>query len=70
MTVTNPAARRNALLDAKDLSFQLGLSVSSIYRRRSLGEPLPKALKIGGAVRWTQASVDEWIAEQMENADE
>lgn len=66
MTVTHPEARPNALLTAKDLSAQLGISLASIYRRRSLGEPLPRAVKIGAHVRWTQQSVDEFIAEHME----
>lgn len=66
MPTTQLEARPSALLTAKDLSEQLGMSVSSIYRRRSLGEPLPRAVKIGAHVRWTQASVDEFIAAHME----
>lgn len=60
-----PSAK--ALLTAKDLSAQTGWSVSTIYRRRSLGEPLPPAVKIGGHVRWRQADVDAWIEEQVES---
>ncbi len=58
----------NALLDASGLAAQLGISVSSIYRRRSLGEPLPPAIKIGGSVRWRQSDVDSWLESQMEVA--
>lgn len=32
----------NTLLDVHDLSAQTGMSVSTIYRKRSLGEPLPR----------------------------
>lgn len=54
------------LVNVETLSEQLGISVSSIYRRRSLGEPLPPALKIGGSVRWRQKDIDAWLEEQLE----
>lgn len=58
---------KNALLDVRDLSAQTGLSVSTIYRKRSNGESLPRAVKISGhAVRWRQADVDAWIEAQLE----
>lgn len=65
MSATNasPAAM---LVNVETLSEQLGISVSSIYRRRSLGEPLPPALKIGGSVRWRQKDIDAWLEEQLE----
>lgn len=66
MTVKNPEVLANALRDAHDLSVQTGMSVSTIYRKRSLGESLPRALKIGSLVRWRQSDIDEWIAQQME----
>lgn len=60
-------ARSSALLTAEDLAAQLGLSVSSIYRMRSLGESLPRAAKLGSrAVRWRQADVDAWVEEHLE----
>lgn len=67
MSVVNPEARKNALLNAKDLGTQVGMSVSSIYRRRSLGESLPPALKIGSQVRWRQSDVDAWLEQQLES---
>lgn len=67
MKVVHPDARPLALLTAKDLSAQTGMSVSTIYRKRSNGESLPRAVKIGGhAVRWRQAEVDAWIEKQLE----
>lgn len=68
MSVSHPDTQTNRLLNAQDLAEQTGMSVSSIYRKRSLGESLPRALKIGSLVRWTQESVDQWITEQMEEA--
>ncbi len=62
------SAHARGLLTAKDLAVQTGWSVSTIYRKRSLGEPLPRAVKIGGHVRWRQADVDAWIEEQLESA--
>ncbi|APX32850.1 hypothetical protein BH708_09130 [Brachybacterium sp. P6-10-X1] len=59
---------RGALLDVKELSALTGMSVSTIYRKRSLGEPLPRALKIGTAVRWRRADVDAWLEAQLEPA--
>ena len=61
-------ARPAPLVDVVGLSAQLGVSVSSIYRRRSLGESLPPALKIGGAVRWRQSDIDAWLEQQLEVA--
>lgn len=58
---------KNRLRDVKDLSAQTGMSVSTIYRKRSTGESLPRAVKIGGhAVRWRQADIDAWIESQLE----
>lgn len=59
--------RPSTLLTVDDLAEQLGLSVSSIYRMRSIGESLPRAAKLGSrAVRWRQADVDAWIEAHLE----
>lgn len=68
MSVANPIARQDTLLTARDLSAQLGWAEGTIYRKRSLGHSLPKALKIGGALRWRQRDVDAWLDEQVEEA--
>ncbi|MEO7124171.1 MAG: AlpA family phage regulatory protein [Lacisediminihabitans sp.] len=61
---------KNALRDVNDLAAQTGMSVSTIYRKRSIGESLPRALKLGGnAVRWRQADIDAWIEERLEAAE-
>lgn len=60
----------NKLLTVNDLSEQLGISVSSIYRKRSLGEPLPPAIVISeGSIRWRQSDIDAWIEQRVENHD-
>lgn len=60
------AQNRYALVDVKDLAAQTGMSVSTIYRKRSIGESLPRAVKLGSAVRWRQADIDLWIEQQLE----
>ncbi|WP_372983911.1 helix-turn-helix transcriptional regulator [Microbacterium sp.] len=52
----------------KDLAAQTGMSVSTIYRKRSNGESLPRALILGSAVRWRQVDVDSWLDDQLESA--
>lgn len=56
------------LLTAEELGAQLGLSTSTIYRRRSLGESLPRAVRVGPrGVRWRQVDIDAWIEAQLES---
>lgn len=66
MTITNPdvLTRARRLLDVNDLAEQLHTSVATIYRKRSLNEPLPAAVKFGGSIRWRQETVDAWIEAQ------
>lgn len=54
------------LLTVHELANVLGLSASSIYRRRSLGQPLPTAVKIGKILRWRGLDVAKWIAGNLE----
>lgn len=57
----------STLLTVEDLSHQLGISVSTIYRMRSNGEPLPRASKLGPRlVRWRQKDVDDWVDAHLE----
>jgi prophage regulatory protein len=58
----------NALLTVKDLSAQTGMSMSTIYRKRSIGESLPRVVKIGNALRWRQSDIDVWVEAQLEPA--
>ena len=67
MTTVRNAETPNGLRDAESLAAQLGISVSSVYRKRSLGESLPRAIKVGARVRWRQSDIDAWIEQQIEN---
>lgn len=52
----------NALISVPELAELLGKSPGSIYRDyRKLRLPF---VKIGGAVRFRRASVDEWLAKR------
>lgn len=63
MTVETPKRR---LLKAKEMAAQLNISLASVYRKRSLGEALPEATRIGGTLRWTQESIDTFLEENTE----
>lgn len=68
MAATNPAVttQHRKLLDVNDLAERWGISTATIYRKRSLGEPLPTAVRIGSAVRWREEVVSAW--EQAQEA--
>lgn len=61
---TSQPKKTPRLWDVNDLAEYLGVSVATIYRKRSLGEPLPAALRIGSRVRWRPEVVESWLAEQ------
>lgn len=54
------------LLTAEDLAEVLGVSVSSVYRRRSLGLPFPRAVKFGRNLRWRKQDVDAFLEDHLE----
>jgi prophage regulatory protein len=63
----SPAQRR--LLDVNDLSERWGVSVATLYRKRSNGEDMPTAVKIGSQVRWREEVVAAWEeAHELEEA--
>lgn len=56
------------LLTAEDLAKTLGVSASTIYRKRSKGEDLPPAIRLGTLVRWDITDVQTWIDSKREGA--
>lgn len=56
-----PGAKVPTLLTARDLAERLGVDVRTVRRWRSAGR-LPRAIELGGVVRWDPAVVREWIA--------
>lgn len=60
MTLQTTRAR---YLNVNDLAERYGVSAFTIYRWRSEGRDMPKAVKIGQAVRWREEELDRWDAE-------
>lgn len=58
--------QKQPLLKIEDLAEQLGMKVGTIYARRFHKKPLPRAVRIGTSLRWTQESVDRFIEENEE----
>jgi len=49
------------LLSAKTLGQMLSLSKRQVFRLNSCGK-IPAPLRIGGAVRWPESTIAEWLA--------
>lgn len=49
------------LLSAKQLGAKLNLSKRQIFRLNSCGK-LPKPLRIGGSVRWSESAISKWLS--------
>jgi predicted DNA-binding transcriptional regulator AlpA len=49
------------LLDVKAVATRLGCSCRHVWRMRDKGV-LPPAVELGALVRWSTASIDQWIA--------
>ena len=57
--VTNTISEK--LLTAKALGQMLSLSKRQIFRLNSSGK-IPVPIRIGGAVRWAESTIAEWLA--------
>ncbi|MPT39421.1 MAG: DNA-binding protein [Achromobacter sp.] len=54
------------LLTSDQLAAVLGVSVQTLYNRRTRGEPLPPCVKVGRLLRYEQTEVHAWLASQRE----
>jgi excisionase family DNA binding protein len=54
-------AHSPALLDVRAVAALLGCSARHIYRLSDSGR-MPRPVKLGALVRWSRASIDEWLA--------
>ena len=52
----------SALMNVKELSTLLGVSVRTTWRLRSAGK-LPSPIRIGRSVRWDRADIERWVDE-------
>ncbi len=48
------------LLNVRDVAQRMNLSTRAIWNYRDIGF-MPKALKVGGSVRWREKDIDAWI---------
>lgn len=58
--------KMDKLLTSDQLAAVLGLSVQTLYNRRTRGEPLPPCVKVGRLLRYEQTEVHAWLASQRE----
>ena len=58
--------KMDKLLTSDQLAAVLGLSVQTLYNRRTRGEPLPPCVKVGRLLPYEQAEVHAWLASQRE----
>lgn len=52
---------QSLLLSAKNLARLLNVSVRQVWRLNSSAK-LPKAIRIGGSVRWAESTISKWLA--------
>ena len=63
MQVSTPPADASAkLLDVQAVADMLGCSTRHAYRLSDAGK-MPAPLRLGSLVRWSKASIEEWIAD-------
>ena len=60
-----PAPPVEQLLDLPALAEYVQLAPSTIRQLRTAGDG-PRAIRLGGSVRWRRADVDQWIAAHAE----
>ena len=59
--MTNANINQNCQLwDAKTFGQRLSLSKRQIFRLNSCGK-IPAPIRIGGAVRWSERTISEWL---------
>jgi prophage regulatory protein len=52
--------RKALAISAKELAELLNVSLRQIWRLNSAGK-LPKAIRLGGSVRWNRAEIQQWF---------
>ncbi len=56
-----PTNQTTQLLSAKTFGQRLSLSKRQIFRLNSCGK-IPAPIRIGGAVRWSEQEISDWLA--------
>ena len=55
------------LLNVRDVSKMLSLSVRSIWKLASSGT-MPRPIRLGRSCRWSRASLEAWLKDKIEGA--
>jgi predicted DNA-binding transcriptional regulator AlpA len=58
--VTTDKTNAIQLLTAKDVGAMLSLSKRQVFRLHSSSK-IPKAIRIGGSVRWARSTIAKWL---------
>jgi predicted DNA-binding transcriptional regulator AlpA len=58
--------KMDKLLTSDQLAAVLGLSVQTLYNRRTRGDALPPCVKVGRLLRYEQTEVRAWLTSQRE----
>lgn len=54
------------MLRLNEVIDKVGIKKTAIYRLIQSGEPkFPAPIKLGGASRWLESEIDDWIAESI-----
>ena len=69
MTTTTEGPDMRPLLTVAEVGKMMQLSPASIYKRRSVGDPMPPAVRIGSALRWRPADIERFLQDQLETKD-
>lgn len=57
------------LIDRKQIAEKLGLTPAHVSDKLSKRSDFPAKYKIGGATRWREDQIDEWIEMQLKPKD-
>jgi excisionase family DNA binding protein len=63
-----PPEDRGLLIDVNQVAKLLNVSTRHVYRLEDCGQ-LPRAIRIGAAVRWPYREIKEWVAAGCPSAD-
>ncbi|GMW00517.1 MAG: hypothetical protein AMXMBFR84_16540 [Candidatus Hydrogenedentota bacterium] len=58
----NDVRQTGLLWTAKDVAQACSISTRQVFRMRDKGA-MPRPIRIGGAVRWRIAEIEQWIAD-------
>jgi predicted DNA-binding transcriptional regulator AlpA len=56
---------RNRLLTAEDVARRLQVVERTVWKWAA-SDQMPKPVRIGGATRWLEVEIDEWLAKKAE----